>query len=174
MKKLAPRIRVDRSKTVVDTETVRAVLGNRVQVLSQYARKVVKPVTRKELCQSADSCRRKYRAVKKLLMRDEQSLDETARERLLRVLDESRALATVHQFQERLQEIWGRTAASQESRLNALQEWIRQAEASGVDALQQFAHNMRGYSLGAFAVRLLDDLDAEAPQDLGYIFPHNS
>ena len=147
VKKLAPRIRVDRSKTIVDTETVRAVLGNRVQVLSQYARKVVKPVTRAELCHSADSCRRKYRAVKKILMRDEQSLDATTRERLLKVLDESRALSTVHQFQERLQDMWGRTAASQEARLLALQEWIRQAEQSGVDALQQFAHSLRGYTL---------------------------
>ena len=128
-------------------ETVRAVLGNRLQVLSQYARKVVKPVTREELCQSADSCRRKYRAVQKLLMRDEQSLDESARARLVRLLEESQVLATVHQFQEGLQEIWGRTAASQEARLNAWQDWIRRAEASGVEALQQFAHNLRGYTL---------------------------
>ena len=147
VKKLAPRIRVDRSKTVVDMDTVRAVLGNRVQVLSHYARKVVKPVTREELCRSADSCRRKYRAVQKLLMRDEESLDEPTRTRLVRLLEESQVLATVHQFQEGLQEIWGRTAASQEARLNALQDWIRRAEASGVEALQQFAHNLRGYTL---------------------------
>lgn len=147
VKKLAPRIRVDRNKTVVDMDTVRAVLGNRIQVLSQYARKVVKPVTREELCRSADSCRRKYRAVQKLLMRDEQSLDESTRTRLVRLLEESQVLATVHQFQEGLQEIWGRTAASQEARLNALQDWIRQAEASGVEALQQFARSLRGYTL---------------------------
>lgn len=147
VRKLAPRIRVDRKKTVVDTETVRAVLGNRVQVLSQYARKVVKPVTRTELCRSADSCRRKYRSVRKLLMRDEESLDANARARLVRLLDESQTLATVHQFQDRLQQIWNRTAASQEARLKALQEWIRQAEGSGVDALQQFAHSLRGYTM---------------------------
>jgi stearoyl-CoA desaturase (delta-9 desaturase) len=80
-------------------------------------------------------------------MRDEQSLDAPTRERLLKLLDESRALATVHQFQERLQDMWGRTAASQEARLSALQEWIRQAEQSGVDALQQFARSLRGYTL---------------------------
>jgi len=147
VRKLAPRIGFDRTKTVVDTETVRAVLGNRIQVLSQYARKVVKPVSKEELCHSADSCRRKYRAVRRLLMRDEQSLDANARRRLERLLDESQALTTVHQFQERLQQLWNRTAASQEARIEALQEWIKQAEASGVDALQKFAHNLRGYTL---------------------------
>jgi stearoyl-CoA desaturase (delta-9 desaturase) len=147
VRKLAPRLRVDRRKTAVDVETVRAVLGNRVQVLSQYARKVVKPVTRSELCRSADSCRRKYRAVQKLLMRDEASLDETSRRRLTRLLEESQTLATVHQFQEGLQQLWERTAASQDARIKALQDWIGQAESSGVEALQKFAHNLRGYTL---------------------------
>lgn len=147
VKKLAPRIRVDRDKTVVDMDTVRAVLGNRMQVLSQYARKVVKPVTRSELCQSADSCRRKYRAARKLLMRDEGSLDDSSRLRLTRLLEESQKLAIVHQYQERLQSLWERTAASQDARLKALQEWIGQAEGSGVDALQKFARTLRGYSL---------------------------
>ncbi len=147
VKKLAPRIRVDRDKTAVDMDTVRAVLGNRMQVLSQYARKVVKPVTRAELCQSADSCRRKYRAARKLLMRDEVSLDPSARMRLKHLLEESQKLAVVHQYQERLQSLWERTAASQDARLKALQEWIGQAEDSGVEALQKFARSLRGYSL---------------------------
>ena len=147
VRKVAPRIRVDHSKTSVDMETVKAVLGNRIQILSQYARKVVKPVTKQEFCHSADSCRSKYRAIRRLLMRDEQSLDTRARARLMKLLEESQTLATVHQYQERLQQLWGRTAASQEARLQALQEWIRQAESSGVDALQQFARGLRGYTL---------------------------
>ena len=147
VKKLAPRIRVDQQKTVVDMETVRAVLGNRMQVLSQYARKVVRPVTRAELCRSADSCRHQYRAVQKLLMRDEESLDESSRRCLVRLLEESKTLATVHHYQEGLQQLWERTAASQEARLKALQEWIGEAESSGIEALQKFAHNLRGYSV---------------------------
>ena len=147
VRKLAPRIRVDRSKTAIDMDTVRAVLGNRIQVLSQYARKVVKPVSKEELCHSADSCREKYRAVRTLMMRDEKTLDVVARERLARLLAESQRLLTVHQFQERLQQLWNRTAASQEARLDALQDWIKQAEASGVESLQKFAHSLRGYTL---------------------------
>jgi stearoyl-CoA desaturase (delta-9 desaturase) len=147
VKKLAPRIRVDRQKTVVDAETLRAVLGNRMQVLSQFARRVTKPVTKEALCDSAESCRRKYRSVRKALMRDEASLDDRSRERLLRLLEESQTLATVHQFQQRLQGLWERTAISQESRLKALQDWIGQAETSGVDALQHFARQLRGYTL---------------------------
>ncbi|MEN8175273.1 MAG: fatty acid desaturase [Pseudomonadota bacterium] len=147
VRKLAPRLQMDRSKTVVDMDTVRAVLGNRMQILSQYARKVVKPVTKAELCQSAESCRRKYRTIRRMLMQDTASLDEPARKRLVNLLQESQKLITVHQFQEQLQQLWERTAASQEARLQGLQDWIRQAEASGVDALQKFAHGLRGYKL---------------------------
>ena len=74
-------------------------------------------------------------------------LDTNARERLQRILAESQALELVYQYQQRLAELWERTAASQEARLESLQEWIRQAEATGVEALESFAHQLRGYSV---------------------------
>ena len=70
-----------------------------------------------------------------------------AREKLQRILQESQALATVYQYQQRLSQLWERTAASQEVRLESLQEWIRQAEATGVDALAHFAQQLRGYTV---------------------------
>jgi stearoyl-CoA desaturase (delta-9 desaturase) len=74
-------------------------------------------------------------------------LDAAAREKLQRILQESQALATVYQYQQRLSQMWERTAASQEVRLESLQEWIRQAEETGVDALERFAHQLRGYTV---------------------------
>jgi stearoyl-CoA desaturase (delta-9 desaturase) len=130
----------------VDLETVSAVLGNRLQVLSNFARQVVRPVLKAELCDSESACRKKYRAARKLLV-NQAVLDAAAREKLQRILQESQALATVYQYQQRLSQMWERTAASQEVRLESLQEWIRQAEETGVDALERFAHQLRGYTV---------------------------
>jgi len=146
VRKVAPRIRVVPEKITVDLDTVTAVLGNRLQVLSNFARQVVRPVLKEELCHSESSCRKKYRSARKLLA-NPAVLDSAAREKLQRILQESQALATVYQYQQRLSQLWERTAASQEARLESLQEWIRQAEATGVDALENFAHQLRGYTV---------------------------
>ena len=146
VRKVAPRIRVVPEKMTVDLDTVTAVLGNRLQVLSNFARQVVRPVLKSELCHSESSCRKKYRTARKLLS-NPAVLDSAAREKLQRILQESQALATVYQYQQRLGQLWERTAASQEARLESLQEWIRQAEATGVDALEHFAHQLRGYTV---------------------------
>jgi stearoyl-CoA desaturase (delta-9 desaturase) len=146
VRKVAPKIRVIPEKMTVDLDTVSAVLGNRLQVLSNFARQVVRPVLKAELCDSESACRKKYRAARKLLL-NQAVLDAAAREKLQRILQESQALATVYQYQQRLSQMWERTAASQEVRLESLQEWIRQAEATGVDALERFAHQLRGYTV---------------------------
>ncbi|OOZ42846.1 DesA family fatty acid desaturase [Solemya elarraichensis gill symbiont] len=146
VKKVAPRIRVRKDIRIVDLDTVSAVLGNRLQVFSNYAKQVVKPVAKSELCSSRSACREKYKAVRSLLA-DSQRLDEAARQRLQKLLEESQLLETVYQYQERLSSLWERTAASQEARRDALQEWVVQAEDAGIDALARFARQLRGYTI---------------------------
>ena len=57
----------------------------------------------------------------------------------------SQVLAKVHRSRQQLQQVWERTATSQDALLSALQQWCRDAEASGIKALQDFAENLRGY-----------------------------
>ncbi len=118
VRKVAPRIRINPDKLTVDFDTVTAVLGNRLQVLSNFAQQVIKPVTKSELRHQA-------------------------------VLAESQALQTVYLYQQRLHQLWERTTQSQEARLEAVQEWISNAEKTGIAALEQFAHRLRGYSVSA-------------------------
>jgi stearoyl-CoA desaturase (delta-9 desaturase) len=147
VKRQAPRLTIIRDKDVVDMETLKAVVISRMLVLSNYAKDVLMPVTKKELCTSADSCAKIFRQTRRLLLREEGRLDETARRRLQKVLEQSQNLRTVYQFRQRLQAVWERTASSQEQLLNSLQEWCRQAEATGIAALEEFSQQLRGYSL---------------------------
>jgi stearoyl-CoA desaturase (delta-9 desaturase) len=80
-----------------------------------------------------------------LLLREESSMDESSRLRLQTVLNNSQVLATVHRSRKQLQQVWDRTATSQEALLAALQQWCREAEGSGIKALQDFAHSLRHY-----------------------------
>jgi len=147
VKKLAPKpLRVP-GKQVVDLDTLRAVVINRMYIMADFARQVVMPVLQEELQKVDDSCRRFLKRDRALLIRAEARLNERDRDRLQGVLQLSQALRTVYEFRSQLQALWGLTTASHEKLLLALQDWCTQAEASGIQALQEFARSLRSYSL---------------------------
>lgn len=145
VRRVAAQPRVDPSKAVVDLETVRAVVTHRMFVLARYAREVVRPIARKELCEDTLGCRRMARQARRLLLSEHSRLDSQSRQRLERILSDSQVLATVHTYQERLRGVWERTATSQEALVKSLQDWCRQAEATGIDALVAFSRELKGY-----------------------------
>ena len=130
----------------VDLDTLRAVIINRMHVLREYSRKVTLPVLRAERARDRSESRLK-RGVRKLLVRHPRLLDETGTRRLKEILDSNPALRTVHEFRERLQQLWSGANASNERLLAQLKDWCAQAEASGVKVLQDFAMSLRGYAL---------------------------
>ena len=136
---------VDQAKQVIDMDTVKAVITHRMHVLANYAREVIKPVADAELCRSEIDCRRLARQARRLLARDVASLDESSRLRLEKILSNSQVLATVHRSRQQLQQVWEKTATSQEALLASLQQWCREAESSGIKALQDFSYRLRGY-----------------------------
>ena len=145
VRRVARKPGMDTSKSVIDMDTVKAVVTHRMYILANYAREVIKPVADAELCRSERHCRRLARQARRLLVREESSLDESSRKRLEMILENSQVLATVHRSRKQLQQVWDRTATSQEALLAALQQWCREAESSGIKVLQDFAHSLRGY-----------------------------
>ena len=83
--------------------------------------------------------RRELRRARAALIDVDAFLDDAARARLQKVLSESDALRTVYEARQRFTEIWQIASASNERLVHALQEWCREAENSGVEALEDFA-----------------------------------
>jgi stearoyl-CoA desaturase (delta-9 desaturase) len=127
----------------IDMDTVKAVVTHRMHVLANYAREVVRPVTQQELCRSEQHCGKLARQARQLLAND--NLDAVGRQRLQEILQQSQVLQTVHQYRHRLKAIWERTASNQEALLESLQAWCREAEATGIQALEDFSRSLRGY-----------------------------
>jgi stearoyl-CoA desaturase (delta-9 desaturase) len=128
----------------IDIETVRAVIVNRMHVLREYTRSVTLPVFRQELKERSGNLSRR---VKKLLVREPVLLDNNAKTRLQEVLENNKTLQTVHEYRERLRVLWSGSNMSNEKLLQHLKDWIAQAEASGIKVLQDFAANLRAYSV---------------------------
>ncbi len=132
----------------VDLETVRTVIVARMHVIRAYTRNVMLPVFRAELAVAGN---RLSEGARKLLVRESSLLDENAKARLAQVLEQNKALNTVHEFRTRLQQLWN-SNMSNDKLLQHLKEWIAQAEASGIKSLQDFAANLRSYSMPVPAV----------------------
>ena len=68
------------------------------------------------------------------------------------MLAHSQALKTIYEKRLALQQIWARTSANGHDMLAAIKEWVHEAEASGIQSLRDFAHQLKTYSLRPAAV----------------------
>ena len=147
VKKIAPEPVMVPAKPMIDMDTVRAVITHRFRVMAHYAEDVLERVHKEEVRLANGAYRAMLKRAKALLVREESLMNDEAKHHLQSVLSVSQRLEIVYQYKQRLQEIWQRSTATQEHLLHALQEWCKQAEATGIQALQDFSHRLRGYSL---------------------------
>ena len=119
----------------------------RLCVMADFGHEVITPILRDELRKADDYRRRILKRTKALLLREDARLDDRDRAHLRSILDMSQTLRTVYEFRMSLQSLWNRTTISHEKLLASLQDWCTRAEASGIQALQDFAQSLRGYSV---------------------------
>lgn len=152
VRKRAPaRPAVDRAKAAPDLETLKAVVTNRLHIMADYGRMVVKRVHRDELRNAAGDVRGKLKPLGRLLLRDDQRLNADERGALEEALSLSSSLEVVYSFRQQLQAIYEQRSASREKLLALLQDWCQRAEKTGIQALQDFSQTLRGYTLPAAA-----------------------
>lgn len=147
VKKLPPKMVRKPGKLHVDLETVKAVIGNRFQIMSYYYKEVIKPILRIEKRESGKDRETKalFQRAGRLLKCDDPLLTPRGKLRLQRILERCQRLHVVYQYRRTLQGVWLRTAVSQKELVEALQQWCRQAEESGLDVLKEFALQLKGF-----------------------------
>ncbi|MCC5795282.1 MAG: fatty acid desaturase [Chromatiales bacterium] len=142
VRRVAPRPKLAPTPRAVDLDTARAVLTNRMHVLRDYTRCVTLPVWHSERRANPDSLLVRAR---KLLIRRPSLLDEAARERLGVLLEQNASLRTVYEFRQKLMALWEQAHVSNDNLVRQLCDWCHQAEASGIEALEEFSARLRGY-----------------------------
>ena len=147
VKKLAPKPRFAQPKPAADLETLHAVIANRYDVLSSYAKSVKRTYAEEleRLKHWSPGDAEVLRSLRRALLRG-QALAGAERAKLAEALKKSRALATVIAMRQELIALWERSSASKEQLLRQLQDWCRRAEASGVAALVDFSCRLRSYA----------------------------
>jgi len=134
-----------RDQATVDADTVQALFTNRLHVLRDFRRRVMKPVLR-QLAKHAEPL---APGVAELLTRHPQLLDARDHQRLHDLLDRYAVLRAVVEFRERLQKIWEDSSGGREWALEHLRQLCAEAEGSQILALRSFARRLPTYSSAA-------------------------
>lgn len=142
--RLAPRPNIVRARVVIDTDTVRGLFTNRLHVLRDYRRCVIRPVFSELMKQ--ESAAMLARSSRQLLVRHPKLLDARGRQQLRELLDRYEVLRTVVDFRDRLQRIWDEASARHGRALEELRELCMQAEGSSILALRKFVLRLRAYA----------------------------
>jgi len=149
VRKVAPRVRLDRSKAAPDLATLQAIITHRYAVATSYA-KSLKTACAAEIAALRDRHAHidlpSLRRVKRWLVSDEQVLPEVERARLAQALDNSKVLKQIYHMRQELASLWGRSTESSEQLLARLQDWCHRAEASGIPPLAQFSLQLKRYA----------------------------
>ena len=150
VKKLPPEVVMVPGKTDPDVETIQALVSNRLHVMADYAKRVLSRVHAEEIAkiEKIDASRHGLlKSARSLLIREESLLSREGKLHLERVFAHSDALDTAYRYKRRLQALWQQRHATHEHLVEALHEWCRQAEKSGVRALEEFARTLPAYSM---------------------------
>jgi stearoyl-CoA desaturase (delta-9 desaturase) len=150
VRKIAPQIKMDRSKAVADVSTLQAIITHRYAVATSYA-KSVRAACAAEIAElrarhghvDLPSLRR----VKRWLTSDPVALPEGDRARLEQTLEKSSVLAQIYHMRQELAALWSRSTDSTEQLLARLQDWCRRAESSGIPPLAQFSMQLKAYAV---------------------------
>ena len=145
--RVAPTLDVRPNVHLPDAETLKAVLTHRFQAMTDFYRGVIVPTLRDEAQHAGESLKAMPRRMRRALADGGRWLDNEGRERLQAALAKRPTLRVVCDFRARLAELMEQRGAEQT--LKGLQQWIAEAEQSGIRVLQDFAQRLKTYAVSA-------------------------
>ncbi len=148
VRKTPPKLALGSIKPVADDKTLEALIANRYEVMAGYAKEMRRAVgtelDRLKAQGAVDSTKWKNMlAAKRWLHRDDDKIPQRLKPELAQALGDSPKLAKLVAMREELRSLWTRTGVSSQQLVSDLQAWCRQAEDSGIAALQEFSLKLR-------------------------------
>jgi len=135
------------NKDIIDLETAKAMVTSKLHVMAEYAHQVTLPTFHTELPSFEERYKILVSQMRTALVREDSRMKPLHREHLQELLQNSKALHTVYEMRRKLQDLWNETHASHERMIQAIIEWCKEAEATGIKVLEDFAQSLRGYAL---------------------------
>ena len=142
---------VDRvpGKEGIDRETVLAAMNDRFRVMADFGRRVMLPAVREESRKADRFTRKRLKRAYKLLTRVHPpgGEDESLAARKAQLLDSLPTLGKLSRYSDELRRLLASGKGSLEEVRVRLVDWVKRAEGSGIQTLQEFAKEIRQLAL---------------------------
>ena len=146
VRKTPPRLQLGDIKPVADAKTLEAIVANRYELMARYAREV-RMACRAEMdrlkAAGETGAALRLAKVRRWLHRDVEQMPVGMQQQVADACADNPQLAKLLAMREELRALWTRTNVSAEQLVHDLQAWCHQAEASGIQALQEFSRKLR-------------------------------
>ncbi len=148
VKKVAPKLRLNKNKTQCDLDTLQVVISHRYEVLAKYSMSLKSAFATEleHLKETIAHYEIDNSTFKRWLLADSKTLEDHEREKLTQVLRNTKTLDTIYTMREELVAIWQRSTASKDELVKQLEDWCRRAEESGIEVLRTFSQRLRYYA----------------------------
>lgn len=147
IKRVAPKP-VTTTTSSINTETVSAIVQNRFQIMARYSKDVIAAVNKETINKADKKEISLLKQAKRVLTREESLMDEYSRITLKAILDKYHELKIVYQLKKGLQDLCSnKNRHTPEGLIKNMQDWCKQAEESGIHALQRFSEHLKSYSM---------------------------
>jgi stearoyl-CoA desaturase (delta-9 desaturase) len=148
IKSIAPaRPYIDLDKLSPDLETLKAVVANRLHVMSDFKQMVMHRVYREEITNSSGEKRFQLKKLRRVYKAPYKFLGSIDNYEMDEVYSISRKLHIVLSSYNSLEDLYRQRASDADVLLKRLKEWCEEAEQSGISALQEYVKVVRGYTL---------------------------
>ena len=140
VRKIAPVVRWQPAKPMVDLSVLQSVITHRYDVMTRYARLMNKQA-KLHLPQGVNIGK-----LRNWLHLEPAALNQEEKVEVEKVLSRNDVLANLYHMRHELAEVWGRSTLTKEQLVAKLQDWCQRAEASGIEALREFSFRLKSYA----------------------------
>ncbi len=141
-----PVVHVDDNKLELDFDSALAAANNRFQIMAKFYKSVIKPVVAEQKQNADESTQALFKRAKRLLAKEDSLLSDKYRDQLGELVSKDEIMEKVYHMKKQLLLVWKKRSSSHEELLDAMQNWCKEAEESGIRALQDFAVSLKQYS----------------------------
>ncbi len=140
VRKVAPVVRWQPAKPMVDLSVLQSVITHRYDVMTRYA-KLMNKQAKLQLPKGMNVVK-----LREWLHLEPAALKQEEKVEVEKILSKNDVLAKLYQMRLELVEVWGRSTLPKEQLVGKLQDWCQRAEASGIEALREFSLRLKSYA----------------------------
>lgn len=147
IKRLALNTIVEKTDKELDSETAYALLRSKIMVITNYTKKVIKPILKRESKAASNELKKLIKKSKNSFIRQPDRISNQSITDLQKIFDESVSLSVVYNFKNKLHDILNNKYTELEKFQETIEGWRLEAKKEGIDYLDEFSDSLKGYKI---------------------------